>query len=134
MVQDLLTNSVDMTLTTAPPLIPHIQSGKFKALLVTATKRLPSLPNVPTAAEVGIKGFEVASWFALYTHAQAPKSAVERVASEVRKIMATQAFKDRAASQGAEAEYLGPAEMAAFAATDFSRWGKVIRDSKIKAD
>ncbi len=134
MVQDLLSNSVDMTMTTAPPLIPHIKSGSFKALLVTAGKRLSSLPDVPTAAEMGIKGLEVASWFALYTHAQAPKAAVERVASEVSKIMSTQAFKDRASSQGAVADYLGPTEMAAFAAADFARWGKVIKAAKITAD
>lgn len=134
MVQDLLSNSVDMTMTTAPPLIPHIRSGSFKAILVTSNKRLSSLPDVPTAAEVGIKGLEVASWFALYTHAQAPKAAVDRVAAEVRKIMSTPAFKERAASQGAEAEYLGPMEMAAFAASDYARWGKVIKAAKITAD
>jgi tripartite-type tricarboxylate transporter receptor subunit TctC len=134
MVTDLLGNTVDLTLTTAPPLIPHIQSGKFRGLLVAARRRLSSLPNVPTAEEVGVKNFEVASWFALYTHAQAPKSAVDRVASEVQKIMATAAFRERAASQGAEAAYLDPTQMGAFAAIEFQRWGKVIRDSKIKAD
>ncbi len=134
MVQDLLTNSVDMTLTTAPPLIPHIQSGKFTPMLVTAKTRLPSLPNVPTAEELGIKGLDVASWFALYTHASTPKAAVDRIASEVQKIMATQAFKDRAMSQGAVADYLNPAQMTALAKSDFERWGKVIAQAKIKAD
>jgi tripartite-type tricarboxylate transporter receptor subunit TctC len=134
MVQDLLTNTVDMTLTTAPPLIPHIQSGRFTPMLVTAKARLPSLPNVPTAEELGIKGLDVASWFALYTHAAAPKPAVEKIASEVQKIMSTTAFKERALSQGAVADYLGPAQMTALAKADFDRWGKIIADAKIKAD
>jgi tripartite-type tricarboxylate transporter receptor subunit TctC len=134
MVQDLLAGSVDMTLTTAPPLIPHIQSGRFTPMLVTAKTRLPSLPNVPTAEELGIKGLDVASWFALYTHAQAPKAAVDRVAAEVQKIMAQTAFKDRALSQGAVADFLGPAAMASLAKADFDRWGSVIKQSKIVAD
>jgi tripartite-type tricarboxylate transporter receptor subunit TctC len=134
MVQDLLGNSVDLTMTTAPPLIPHITSGKFKALLVASPKRLSSLPNVPTSLEVGVKGFEVASWFALYTHAQAPKAAVNRVAAEVQKIMATAAFRERAAAQGAEATFLDPVQMGAFAASEFARWGRVIKQAGIRAD
>ena len=99
-----------------------------------ARKRLTSLPNVPTAEQVGLKNFEVASWFALYTHGQAPRTAVERVAAEVQKIMSTAAFRERAASQGAEASYLDPVQMQAFAAAEFSRWGKVIKTAGIKAD
>jgi tripartite-type tricarboxylate transporter receptor subunit TctC len=133
-IQDLLAGSIDLTITTAPPLIPHINSGKFRALLVAGRKRLSSLPNVPTAAEVGIKNFEVESWFALYTHAQAPKGPVDRISKEVQKIMATAAFRERAASQGAEAAYLDPTQMGAYAAIEYSRWGKVIKSANIKAD
>jgi tripartite-type tricarboxylate transporter receptor subunit TctC len=133
-ITDLLANAIDMTMTTAPPLIPHITTGRFRALMVAGRKRLSSLPNVPTAAEVGIKNFEVEAWFALYTSAQAPKSAAQRISSEVQKIMATTTFRERAASQGAEAAYLDPVQMGAYASIEFSRWGKVIKDAKIKAD
>jgi tripartite-type tricarboxylate transporter receptor subunit TctC len=131
---DLLGNSVDMTMTTAPPLIPHIQSGKFRALLVASRQRLSSLPNVPTAAEVGVKDFEVASWFALYTHTQAPKAAIERISAEVQKIMATAAFRERAASQGAEAAYLDPVQLGALAAVETVKWKQVIASAGIKPD
>lgn len=133
-VADLLASQVDMALTTAPPLIPHIQSGKMRALLVASRKRLTTLPNVPTAEEVGIKDFDVASWFALYTHANAPKQIVDYVSAEVQKIMRTRAFSERAASQGAEAAFLDPMQMRAFAAVEYSRWGKVIKTAGIKAD
>jgi tripartite-type tricarboxylate transporter receptor subunit TctC len=133
-ITDLLANAIDMTITTAPPLIPHITSGRFRALLIAGRKRLSTLPNVPTAAEVGVKGYEVDAWFALYTHAQAPKSTVQRITGEVQKIMATSAFRERAASQGAEAAYLDPVQMGAYASVEFTRWGKVIKDAKIKAD
>ncbi len=131
---DLLGNSVDMTMTTAPPLIPHIQSGRFRALLVASRQRLSSLPNVPTAAEVGVKDFEVASWFALYTHAQTPKAAIDRISTEVQKIMATTAFRERAASQGAEAAYLDPVQLGALAAAETSKWKQVIATAGIKPD
>lgn len=133
-VADLLASQVDLTLTTAPPLIPHIQSGKMRALLVASRRRLATLPNVPTAEEVGIKDFDVASWFALYTHAKAPQKMVDYVATEVQKIMRTRAFGERAASQGAEAAFLDPMQMRAFAAVEYSRWGKVIKTAGIKAD
>ncbi len=133
-IQDLLGGQIDLTITTAPALMPHIQSGKFRPLLVAGRKRLSSLPKVPTALEEGVKNFEVEAWFALYTHAQAPKSAVERVSKEVQKIMSTAAFKERAASQGAEAAYLDPLQMSAYAAVEFSRWSRVIKSANIRAD
>jgi tripartite-type tricarboxylate transporter receptor subunit TctC len=134
MVQDLLSGQVDMTLTTSPPLIPHINSGRMRPMLVASKTRLAALPNVPTGAEVGIKDFEVASWFALHTHKDAPRAAVNRVSEEVRKIISTDDFKKKAAEQGAEATYLNPEQMRAYERQEFERWGKVIKAGNIKAD
>jgi tripartite-type tricarboxylate transporter receptor subunit TctC len=134
MVADLLANQVDFTLTTAPPLVGHIQSGKLRPLLVASNARLAALPNVPTAAEAGIKGFEVQSWFALYTHGQAPKANVQRVADEVQKIMATPEFQKKAAEQGAQAIFMGPEQMANYARAEYARWGEVIAKQGIKPD
>jgi tripartite-type tricarboxylate transporter receptor subunit TctC len=133
-ITDLLAGSIDLTVTTAPPLMPHITSGKFRPLLVAGPRRLSSLPNVPTGAEIGLKGFEVDAWFGLYSHAQSPRTAVERIATEVQKIMAAQTFKDRAASQGAEANYLDSQKMAAYAQSEYTKWGRVIKTAGIKAD
>jgi tripartite-type tricarboxylate transporter receptor subunit TctC len=134
MVTDLLAGQVDFTLTTAPPLVGHIQAGKLRPLLVASNARLAALPNVPTAQEAGIKDFEVQSWFALYTHAQAPKPNVERIASEVQKIMATTEFQKKAAEQGAQAIFMGPEQMANYARAEFARWGEVIKKQGIQAD
>jgi tripartite-type tricarboxylate transporter receptor subunit TctC len=133
-ITDLLAGSIDLTVTTAPPLIPHITSGKFRPLLVAGPRRLASLPNVPTGVEMGLKDFDVDAWFALYTHAQSPKAAVERIAVEVQKVMAAQAFKDRASSLGAEANYLDPQKMTAYAQSEYTKWGRVIKTAGIKAD
>ena len=131
---DLLSSQIDLTVTTAPSLMPHIQSGRFTPLVVAGPRRLASLPNVPTGAEIGLKGYEVDAWFALYTHAQAPKAAVDRIAAEVQKIMAVPAFKERASSLGAEANFIGPRDMMAYAQAEFDKWGKVIKTANIKAD
>ena len=133
-IVDLLANQIDLTVTTAPSLMPHIQSGRFIPLVVAGPRRLASLPNVPTGAEIGLKGFEVDAWFALYTHAQAPKAAVDRIANELQKIMAVPAFKERASSQGAEANFIGPREMTAYALSEYDKWGKLIKTANIKAD
>ena len=133
-ISDLLASQIDLTVTTAPSLMPHIQSGRFIPLVVAGPRRLASLPNVPTGAEIGLKGYEVDAWFALYTHAQAPKAAVDRVASEVQKIMAVPAFKERANSLGAEANFMGPRDMMAYAQAEYDKWGKVIKTANIKAD
>ena len=74
------------------------------------------------------------AWFALYTHAQAPKAAIDRIAAEVQKVMANQAFKDRATSLGAEANFIGPRDMMAYAQAEYDKWGKVIKSAKITAD
>jgi tripartite-type tricarboxylate transporter receptor subunit TctC len=133
-IVDLLAGQIDLTVTTAPSLMPHIQSGKFRPLLVAGPRRLSSLPNVPTGPELGLKGYEVDAWFALYTHAQAPKAAVDRISAEVQKIMAAPAFKERAASLGAEANYLDSQKMTAYAQAEFTKWGNVIKTANIKAD
>jgi tripartite-type tricarboxylate transporter receptor subunit TctC len=134
MVTDLLAGQVDFTLTTAPPLIGHIQTGRLRALLVASNQRLSALPQTPTAAEAGVKGFDVQSWFALYTHGQAPKSAAQKIAAEVEKIMKTPEFQKKAAEQGADAIFMGPDQLNTYAKAEFERWGKVIKERSIKAD
>jgi tripartite-type tricarboxylate transporter receptor subunit TctC len=134
LLQDLLWGQVDLMLTTAPPLMPHLSSGRIKALMVAAKERLSSLPQVPCTGQVGLPQFEVSSWFGLHTHAQAPKAAVERIAREVQKIVANPDFKEHALSQGAFADYLNPAQMLTYTQREYERWGRVIREGRIKAD
>jgi tripartite-type tricarboxylate transporter receptor subunit TctC len=134
MLQDLLAGQVDMMLTTAPPLVQHIATGRIRPLLVTADKRLPSLQAVPTATEAGVAGLDVSSWFALYTHAQAPRAAIARVNAEVQKITATADFAKKMADQGAQVTFSTPEALGALAKNDYDKWGALIRKNKITAD
>jgi len=131
---DMLGGQVDMVLASVPPLVSFIQSGRMRPLLFTSSRRQSAFPDVPTSAELGLKSFGVSSWFALYTHKNAPKAAAERVAQEVGKIMATPEFNKRAASQGAEAVFKGPAELAVFTQSEYDRWSQIIKATGIKAE
>jgi tripartite-type tricarboxylate transporter receptor subunit TctC len=132
---DMLGGTVDMTFTTAPPLLGHIKSGKLRALAITGNVALPSLPNVPTTST--IKGFEkldVSSWFAVYAPAGTPKPIIDKLSTEIRKIMETAEFKSKAEAQGAYAVYMTPQELADHTSKELQTWGKFVKDAKITAD
>jgi len=133
-LQDLLGAQVDLTFGTPPPYMPFIQTGKLRALAVTGKSRLPSLPNVPTAAEAGLPKLDATSWFAVFAPARTPQAVVDKLSSEIQKIMATAAFKQKAAEQGATADYMSPQQLGDYAKAELARWAQVVKASKIEAD
>ena len=132
---DLLGSNVDMTFTTAPPLIGHIKAGKLRALAVTGNVPLSTLPDVPTTAK--IKGFEkldASSWFAVYAPAGTPKPVIDRLSGEISKIMKTEEFKSKAEAQGAYAVYMNPEQLADYTSKELQSWGKFVKDAKITGE
>ncbi|ARP97255.1 ABC transporter substrate-binding protein [Bordetella genomosp. 13] len=133
-LNDLLGGSVDMTITTPPPLLGQIAAGKLRALAVTGENRLPSLPDVPTAAQAGYPDLQVSSWFAMYAPAGTPPEVVNKLAGEIEKIMKTDAFRQKAAEQGAEARFMGPKELGDYTREELARWNKVVKAANITAE
>ena len=133
-LQDLLGGQVDLTFGTAPPFMPHIQSGKLRVLAVTGKERLPSLPDVPTTAEAGYPGVNATSWFGLFAPAATPKAVIDKLAADTRTVVQSAAFKQKAQEQGATADYLGPQQMADRVKIDLASWADVVKASKIEAD
>jgi tripartite-type tricarboxylate transporter receptor subunit TctC len=134
-VTDLLGGNVDMTFTTAPPLLTHIKSGKMRALGVTGDVALPSLPDVPTTSKIkGYEKLDVSSWFAVYAPAGTPKPIVDKLSAEIKQILQTPEFKAKAEAQGAYTAYMNPQELAGFTARELASWGKFVKEAKITGD
>ncbi|WP_454736289.1 Bug family tripartite tricarboxylate transporter substrate binding protein [Cupriavidus necator] len=131
---DLLGGSVDLTITTPPPLMGHIAAGKLRPLVVTSKTRLPSLKDVPSAPEAGYPDLDVSSWFAMYAPAGTPKAVIDKLTGEIDKIMRTEAFRKKAEELGAEAKYMNPQQLAQYQKAELERWAKVIKSANIHAE
>jgi tripartite-type tricarboxylate transporter receptor subunit TctC len=117
--------------------MPHIRSGRLKALAVTSAARSGALPEVPTVEEVGgplLKGYEASSWFGLLAPAGTPADMASRVQQETAKALALPAMKERLLSQGAIPSGMAPAEFVRFIAAETSKWAKVVKVSGAKVD
>ena len=133
-VQDVIGGQVDMMFDTTLIVGPHIQSGKLRPIAVTSSKRLESLPNVPTIAEAGQKGFDMGSWQAVFAPAGTPKPIVDRLHAEIMKIVATPEVQARLKAFGMEPSSMTPAELGAYQKEEVAKWAQVIKAAGIKAD
>lgn len=132
-LNDLLAGTVDFTITTPPPLLPHIRAGKIKALMMTGRTRLAALPNVPTAIEVGVP-LVASSWFAVYGPTRLPADLQGRLSLAIKQVVESDNFKKRAEDQGAKAIVMNGTELAAHADNERKMWGRIVKLASIKAD
>ncbi|NML46411.1 tripartite tricarboxylate transporter substrate binding protein [Ramlibacter sp. G-1-2-2] len=130
---DLLAGTVDLTITTPPPLLAHIKAGKLKALMVTGKTRLDALPDVPTATELGVP-LVASSWFAVYGPNSMSPELQNRLSATVRQVVEMPEFKRRAEEQGAKAIPMTPAELAALGTKERATWDRIVKVAGIKAD
>jgi tripartite-type tricarboxylate transporter receptor subunit TctC len=133
-VQDVISGQIPMSFETVTVALPHIQSGKVRALAVTSGQRSPALPNTPTLQEAGVAGFDVASWQALYMPAGTPPAIVQRMNAEVAKILAQPEVKTRMEGLGLVYSPNTPEQFATFGRTEIAKWTKVVKDGKVKPE
>jgi tripartite-type tricarboxylate transporter receptor subunit TctC len=134
---DLMAGNTDLMFDNLPSSLPHIRSGKLKALAVTSAVRSAALPDLPTIEEAGgpaLKGFEASSWFGLLAPAGTPMDVVNRLQAEVAKSLAAPAIRDRLSSQGAIPSGNTSAEFARYIAAETAKWAKVVKASGAKVD
>ena len=131
---DLLAGRTQLTAAGTPPLMPHVQSGKLRAVAVGATKRLPTLPDVKTVAEQGYPGFETAQWYGLNAPAKVPDAIANRLAQEAAKAAKSAAVQKQLEPDAAEAISSTPKEYADYIATEQKRWKQVVEKAHIQAD
>jgi tripartite-type tricarboxylate transporter receptor subunit TctC len=114
--------------------LPHVQSGKLKVLGVSKATRVPLLANVPTLAEQGVKDFESGTWQGLLVPANMPEAHVQRLATELTRIIRSPEVRERLVSQGAEVYTMTPAELARFFAQERKKWASVVQAGNIRLD
>jgi tripartite-type tricarboxylate transporter receptor subunit TctC len=131
-MNDLLAGQVDFMIESIPTAIPHIRSGKIRALAVTGAERSTGLPDVPTIAEAALPGFNVEAWFALMGPAGMPEEVVQSTYTALQKVMTKPAVRDKLNSLGARQELRSPAETRAFVESEYKRWVPLIREAGIK--
>jgi len=131
---DLLGGQIDMSFDTITPVLPHVQSGKLRALAVTTAQRSKALPDVPTLAESGLKGFDMGTWFGVLAPAGTPQAVVDKLNKEMVAIIRSEDFGRRMAEIGAVPIGNSPAEMATQIASDTEKYGKLVREANIKLD
>lgn len=134
---DLMAGNVDVMFDNLPSAMPHIKSGRLKALAVTSAQRSGALPELPTVEEAGgavLKGYEASSWFGLLAPAGTPKDVVDRLQQETAKALATPAMKERLLAQGAIPSGMTSAEFVRFIGAETAKWARVVKASGAKVD
>jgi tripartite-type tricarboxylate transporter receptor subunit TctC len=133
-VQDLMGGQIQLMFDPVQSVLPHIKSGKIRALAVSSAKRAAILPDVPTIAEGGVAGYDTTAWWGVAAPAKTPMAVVNRLAAEIAKAVQSDELKARLQEIGIEALGLGPEEFAAFQKSEIAKWGKAVKESGAKVD
>ena len=131
---DLVGGQVQTMIETAPAAQPHVKSGKLRALATATREPVPSLPDVPTAAQSGLEGFEVSSMFGVVAPAGTPDAVVAKLSNALKAIMAMPDVKETLLAQGALATWTSVADAEAAIREESTRWKKLIKEARIQAE
>ncbi|MES2011551.1 tripartite tricarboxylate transporter substrate binding protein [Cupriavidus basilensis] len=128
-VNAMLAGEVQLTFDSISTSMPHIRSGRLKALAVTSAKRATLAPDVPTLSEAGVPGFDINGWYAVLAPAGTPSAIVERLSKEIAAVLAQPELRANLASNGYEPVGSTPAALGAHIDAEITRWSKVVKDS-----
>ena len=130
----LLSGEVATGLSSIPPVLPHVKSGKLRALGITSARRYKGLPDVPTMAEDGVPGYDVSVWYGVVMPAGTPSALVSRVHADLVHILAQPELNSRLSADAGEVVAGTPEAFAAYIKSELARWTKVIAETGAKAD
>ena len=131
---DLLSGEVQLMFSSMVAIIPHIKTGRLRALAVTGRRRSPLLPEVPTLEESGLRGYEAGSWYGILAPAGTPPPIVAKLNAEIVQALQQPAIRERLAAEGAEAIGGTPGEFAAHINAELARVGKLLRDGGVRLE
>jgi len=133
-VTDMLAGQVQVMFDNTPNVLPQVRAGKLKALAVSSKTRSGQAPEVPTLDESGVPGYDVNVWFGVLTVAGTPREIVQRLNTDVVRILTSAEVKERFAKMGVDVVAGTPEQFGQFLKSEVARWAKVVHDAGIKAD
>ncbi len=133
-VVDTVAGRIELQFGTMAPVLPHVRSGKLRALAVTSAGRAPALPDVPTVQESGIRNFEVTLWLAVFLPAKTPMTIVERLNREFAAAIAAPQVREALLIQGLQPETTTSAAFSRYLSTEIAKWTAVARKANLKPE
>jgi tripartite-type tricarboxylate transporter receptor subunit TctC len=133
-VMDLIAGQVDATFTGSPTVLPHVRSGRLRALAVSSPQRIAALPAVPTVAESGYPGFEADQWYGIVAPAGTPAERVARLNAEINKALALPDVAQQLAAEGATPMPGTPKAFGDLIVREIPRWAEVVKAGNVKLD
>lgn len=131
-VVDVIGGQVQMTFNPIPPLLPHVKSGKLRALAVSSAQRSQAAPDVPSVAEAGVPGFQYVLWYSMFAPAKTPKPIIAKINAQVVAILAQPEVRQGLIAIGADPRSSTPEELAAFMKNDTERLRQIIRSAGLR--
>jgi tripartite-type tricarboxylate transporter receptor subunit TctC len=128
---DTMSGHVQLLMSTLLPPLPHLKTGRLRALGVTSTRRVSSLPDLPTIAEGGVPGYEMIGWYGIVAPAGTPPAIVAKLQTDISAVLLAPDTRERLAAEGGEAVGSKPEEFGAFIKSEIAKFGKVVKAAKI---
>jgi tripartite-type tricarboxylate transporter receptor subunit TctC len=130
-ITDLIGGQVQVMISTFASALPHVKSGRLRALGVTSARRSPATPDVPTLMESGVPDYEYSTWYGLFMPAGTPPAIINKMNQVTRQVLAADDMKQKFDAQGVEVWYTPAAELGAYLRSETEKWGKVVRAAGI---
>jgi len=131
---DLMSGQISVMFNSIPTVLSQMQAGRMRGIAVGSAKRSPAIPDIPTVAEAGVKGFQYATWYALMAPTAVPKDIIAKINVESVKALSEPEMAKRLSSQGAEPSAGTPEALGKFMREEYDNWVKVIKAANIKLD
>ena len=133
-IGDLLAGQLQLASMGFPIAMPHVQSGKLRAIALTGTTRSPLMPNLPTVTEAGLAGFDVTSWYGVFAPAALPREIVAKLNTEISNAITAPDLREKLTALGAEPSTKTPEKFAQYVREEIVKWAKVVKESGAKLD
>jgi tripartite-type tricarboxylate transporter receptor subunit TctC len=134
MLNDILGNQIPLGSPALASVVGHVKAGTLKVLAVTSAKRSSIFPDVPTVAEAGLPGYDVAAWNGLLAPARTPDAVIEKIHADVVKVAQSKEFVDQLRQQAMEVDLLGPDAYRTFLLAELDKWSRLVKSSGAKVD